>query len=75
MQIARLFKQFYSLYQQNRDLISIGAYSPGADPRIDRAITQKPYMDHFLQQGMREVVGYDQGLTDLKMVSGPLQMV
>ncbi|ALP42857.1 flagellar protein export ATPase FliI [Aeromonas schubertii] len=75
MQIARLFKQFYSLYQQNRDLISIGAYSPGADPRIDRAITQKPYMEHFLQQGMREVVGYDQGLTDLKMVSGPLQMV
>ena len=75
IQIARLFKQFYSLYQQNRDLISIGAYSQGADPRIDRAISQKPYMDHFLQQGMREVVGYDQGLTDLNMVSGPLRSV
>ena len=27
MELARTFKQFYSLYQQNRDLITIGAYS------------------------------------------------
>ncbi|MDO2947279.1 flagellar protein export ATPase FliI [Aeromonas simiae] len=72
LQLARLLKQYYSLYQQNRDLISIGAYSQGADPRIDRAILQKPYLDQFLQQGMREVVGYDTGLAELEMVTGPL---
>ena len=36
MELARTLKQFYSLYQQNRDLITIGAYSQGSDPRIDR---------------------------------------
>jgi flagellum-specific ATP synthase len=75
LQLARLLKQFYSLYQQNRDLISIGAYSQGADPRIDRAILQKPYLDQFLQQGMKEVVSYDTGLSELQMVSGPLMRV
>ncbi|HHQ4695317.1 TPA: flagellar protein export ATPase FliI [Aeromonas veronii] len=72
MDLARILKQFYSLYQQNRDLITIGAYSQGSDPRIDRAIIQKPYLDQFLQQGMREVIHYDDGLQALQMVAMPL---
>lgn len=72
MELARTLKQFYSLYQQNRDLITIGAYSQGSDPRIDRAIIQKPYLDQFLQQGMREVIHYDDGLQALQMVAMPL---
>ena len=72
MELARAFEQFYSLYQQNRDLITIGAYSQGSDPRIDRAIIQKPYLDQFLQQKMREVVPYDEGLQSLHMVAMPL---
>ncbi|MCQ4054188.1 MULTISPECIES: flagellar protein export ATPase FliI [Aeromonas] len=72
MDLARTLKQFYSLYQQNRDLITIGAYSQGSDPRIDRAIIQKPYLDQFLQQGMREVIPYDDGLQALQMVAMPL---
>ncbi|EOD55319.1 flagellar protein export ATPase FliI [Aeromonas molluscorum] len=70
--LARALKQYYSLYQQNRDLITIGAYSQGADPRIDRAINQKPYLDRFLQQSMREVVHYDDGLQALQLVAMPL---
>ena len=70
--LARARKQYYSLYQQNRDLITIGAYSQGADPRIDRAINQKPYLDRFLQQGMREVIHYDDGLQALQLVAMPL---
>jgi flagellum-specific ATP synthase len=72
MELARTLKQFYSLYQQNRDLITIGAYSQGSDPRIDRAIIQKPYLDQFLQQGMREVIHYDAGLQALQLVAMPL---
>jgi flagellum-specific ATP synthase len=72
MELARTLKQFYSLYQQNRDLITIGAYSQGSDPRIDRAIVQKPYLDQFLQQGMREVIHYDEGLQSLQLVAMPL---
>ncbi|QUM79746.1 flagellar protein export ATPase FliI [Moritella sp. 5] len=57
---ARGFKQAYSLYQQNKDLVSIGAYSQGADAKIDRAIRLKPAMDQFLQQGMKEVIPFSQ---------------
>ncbi len=68
MNMARAIKQCYSLYEQNRDLIAIGAYQAGADPRIDQAIKMKPLIDSFLQQKMREVIPYKDSVEGLKKV-------
>ncbi|MEE3422371.1 MAG: flagellar protein export ATPase FliI [Succinimonas sp.] len=68
MNMARAVKQCYSLYEQNRYLISIGAYQAGADPRIDRAIKMKPYIDSFLQQKMKEVIPYKDSVDGLKQL-------
>lgn len=51
---ARYFKSLYSKLVQNQDLISIGAYVPGADPDVDQAIALKPAMYQFLQQDIHE---------------------
>jgi flagellum-specific ATP synthase len=67
--MARLIKQTYSLYQKNSDLISIGAYQPGADPRVDQAIASKPSIDAFLQQQMREAIRFDKSLADLEKLA------
>jgi len=71
--LARELKQVYSLYQQNKDLISIGAYSKGNDPRIDQAITLLPVINFFLQQKMSEVIPYDQSLTQLQEILAAAQ--
>jgi flagellum-specific ATP synthase len=63
---ATRFKQVYSLYQQNRDLIAVGAYRRGADPRVDQAVEQWPKMLDFLRQDMYEPVGFDRSYADLK---------
>jgi flagellum-specific ATP synthase len=63
---ARLLKKLYSTYQQNRDLISVGAYQTGADPRIDEAILMQPGIMNFLQQGMHEAVTVGQSLAELE---------
>ena len=68
IQAARNFRQILSLYQQNRDLISIGAYQRGSDPRVDNAITLWPRMQRFLQQDFRERVDFAASLTALKAV-------
>lgn len=68
--LARRFRQMLSTYQQNRDLIAIGAYQKGSDPRIDAAIAQWPNMQRFLQQGMHEKVGYADSLAALRQVMG-----
>ncbi len=52
--LARRFRQLYSKYQQNLDLISVGVYQRGSDPEIDAAIDAWPRLQAFLQQGLRE---------------------
>ncbi|MGM0676726.1 flagellar protein export ATPase FliI [Ectothiorhodospira marina] len=66
VQAARQFKQLYSQYQQNRDLISVGAYQKGADPRVDEAIALFPRLERFLQQDLREAVNFKKSLRDLE---------
>ncbi len=66
--LARQLKQIYSVYQQNKDLIAIGAYTQGNDPRIDQAINVVPVINFFLQQQMQEVIPYEQSVGQLKEI-------
>jgi flagellum-specific ATP synthase len=68
LQMARDLRRLYSLYQQNRDLISVGAYQPGTDPRIDKAIEKNPAILDFLQQDMDESVDINQSLNELALL-------
>ena len=60
--MARRIRQVYSNYKQNQDLISIGAYAKGSDPRVDLAIRAEPAINALLQQGMKQVIPYDESL-------------
>jgi flagellum-specific ATP synthase len=66
LQMARELRRLYSLYQQNKDLISVGAYQPGTDPRIDKAIEKNQSILEFLQQEMHESVDIALSLSDLE---------
>ncbi len=59
------FKQLYSLYEQNRDLISVGAYVQGSDTRIDQAIEAYPRLQGFLRQEAGQSVTLDQSFVAL----------
>ncbi|MBU3022210.1 flagellar protein export ATPase FliI [Aestuariibacter sp. A3R04] len=72
MQQARRIRQVYSTYKQNKDLISIGAYAKGSDPRIDLAIRAEPAINAFLQQGMKQVLTYDDCLQGMTALAGGL---
>ena len=53
---------------QNRDLIAVGAYRRGSDPRVDLAVDQWPKMLDFLRQDMYEPVGIERSYADLKQL-------
>ncbi len=63
---VRSFKQNLSRYQRNRDLISVGAYSPGHDAQLDKAIALYPEIEAFLQQPMHERVDYEAATAQLR---------
>ncbi len=57
---ANRFRRLWALYQQNLDLIQVGAYSPGSNPDLDEAIRLRGAMETFLVQGMNEAIGFDE---------------
>jgi flagellum-specific ATP synthase len=71
-QRARQFKQTLSMFQQNRDLIAIGAYQRGSDPRIDTALTAWPFIQQFLQQDMHERVPLTESVAALNTLAARL---
>lgn len=58
LQRANRFRRLWSLYQQNLDLIQVGAYQKGANRDLDEAIALRPIMEGFLQQGMHSPVAF-----------------
>lgn len=67
-QAAQRFKQLYSIYNQHRDLISVGAYQPGSDPRVDEAVALHPALSRFLRQDMGESHPLKPSIAELQKV-------
>jgi flagellum-specific ATP synthase len=49
---ARRLRQLWSRHQKARDLIALGAYTPGHDLELDAAVRLYPQMLQLLQQDM-----------------------
>lgn len=65
---AEIVRGMLADYLQHIDLIDIGAYQEGHNPRVDRAIAAKPSIDAFLQQRRNEPTSWEtmlEGLTEL----------
>jgi len=61
-------KYLYSSYQQNRDLITVGAYQKGTDQLIDDAIDSMPRIRSFLCQNLNEKVDMTDSIDELKQM-------
>ena len=47
-------RQFIATYEDMAELIRLGAYKPGSDPKVDEAIRRYPLIEAFLAQGKAE---------------------
>jgi flagellum-specific ATP synthase len=65
MRCAQRFRQVYSAYRQQRDLIAVGAYQKGSDAQVDQAIEMWPQLRGFLQQEVDEPMTLEQAIADL----------
>jgi flagellum-specific ATP synthase len=70
LQQARRLKQLLSTYEQSRDLIAIGAYQHGSDPRIDAAIAAQSGIREFLRQDLHDRVTLKESVRQLEGLMG-----
>jgi len=60
--------EILSTYRSAEDMIAIGAYADGSDPRIDTAKKLMPKIDRFLTQDVFEKVPHDLSFQRLKEI-------
>jgi flagellum-specific ATP synthase len=57
---ANRLRRLWSLYQQNQDLIQVGAYQTGTNPDLDAAIRLRPELNAFLVQDMHTPSSFEE---------------
>lgn len=62
---ARRFREVFSYYMRNRDFITVGAYTPGSDPRLDTAVRMWPKIQAFMQQDLNQAVSFEDSCREL----------
>ncbi|HTQ36230.1 MAG TPA: hypothetical protein VMH77_04275, partial [Steroidobacteraceae bacterium] len=70
LQQARQLRRVLATYEHNRDLVAIGAYRAGSDPRIDAAIAAQPALQEFLRQDLGQRVGFADSVAQLERLMG-----
>jgi flagellum-specific ATP synthase len=61
-------RELMAVYRENEDLINIGAYVKGSNPRIDRAIEKIDLLNEFFRQGIMEKDDFPASMARLKEI-------
>jgi len=61
-------KDFLATYSEAKDLINIGAYAKGSNPKWDIAINKIERINAYLQQGIMETVSMEESMETLKEI-------
>lgn len=62
---SRRFKEILATYREAEDLINIGAYVQGTNPRIDYAVKKIDIFKEFLTQRVQEKITFEESLRRL----------
>jgi flagellum-specific ATP synthase len=62
---AALFRRLLAVYAHSEDLVRIGAYKPGADPELDRALRAREALRGFMTQGANDGASLGESVAQL----------
>ncbi|MFH0702710.1 MAG: flagellar protein export ATPase FliI [bacterium] len=69
LEAAGKIRDLLATYNKNADLINIGAYVVGTDPKIDKAVKLIEEINTFLKQSVDEKAGFEQTVAKLIEIS------
>ena len=68
VKMANHIKNMMMTYNEVQDLVNIGAYKPGSDPKIDEAIHLRDPILGMLKQEIGEASTFEQSLEHMRAV-------
>lgn len=66
--LAQKCREWLALYEENSDLINIGAYQVGVNPSLDQAIKKISSLEKFLKQEVQEKWTFKQAIVELEKI-------
>ena len=66
-ELAGKIRRILSVYRENQDLISIGAYKAGTNAELDRVLGCMDKIDAFLRQRVDESYSYEEDLEQMRL--------
>ncbi len=66
--LASKLRDILSIYEQNEDLISIGAYKEGSNPKLDYAISKINKVKEFLMQEIDTKYNHDELIEEMNKI-------
>lgn len=63
-------KNLMAIYNENKDLINIGAYKPGTNSKIDESMEKMEVINEFLQQEVQEKTTFDETINWMNRITG-----
>jgi flagellum-specific ATP synthase len=71
MEAAGKMRELLAVYKDAKDLIDVGAYEHGSNPKIDISLQMMPEINRFLRQSIKDIVNMDTTIASLKdLMSG-----
>ncbi len=67
---ARKIREALALYRQSEDLINLGAYVSGSNPRLDAVIRSKNEIMRFLRQKPDDISTVDETIRQMTVIAG-----
>jgi flagellum-specific ATP synthase len=71
---AAKMRTLLALYRENKDLIDVGMYQMGTNPKLDLAIEIMPQINKFLQQATSDSVNMDGTIETLKEMMADVEI-
>ena len=59
-----------AIYEEHRDLITLGAYQAGRDRAVDDAVASYPAIEQLVRQSREDAADWDTSITRLLTVGG-----
>lgn len=61
-------RELIALYENSRDLISIGAYQQGSNPKLDEAVAKYDSIENYLKQHINENIPFEDTIETMKEI-------
>lgn len=70
LRAAATYRALWAAYEENKDLILMGAYRPGNDPLIDEAVNRRQEVLNFLRQSAKSRIDLNSSIAALETEFG-----